>query len=96
MDESGFRNWLALRGVRPKMVSDMVCRLKALMRATGFDIDEQYIGDSGEFLISLFRHRGENSDMKRVASEGVLPIGRPSLATYKLAVAKYFLYLGSR
>lgn len=93
MDESGFRNWLALQDVRPKLASDMVSRIKKVIRVTDFNLDEQYRIDGGRSVLSIFDQRGDNGSMDKFKDKTTLPVGRESLATYKLALRKYFSYL---
>lgn len=96
MDESGFRNWLAIRGARPKLVSDTVCRIKRFVEATGFDLDSQYGLNSGSLVMLAFKNRGQNDIMSAVPQASILPIGKYSMATYKMAVRRYYEYLGDR
>lgn len=92
MDESGFRNWLAVSGVRSKLASDTVCRVRRTVRILDCDIDEEYLIDEGKRLLSLFDKQGQNDAMKRISNQDAFPIGKNSIAAYKAALRKYFAY----
>lgn len=93
MNEVNFRLWLNDRGYSKKMQSDIVSRLKKIERQFGFiDIDDEYGNDKCEKLLSSFKNKGENEEMKKINSPS-LPIGKYQLSTYKYAVNLYVKFL---
>ena len=94
MDESGLRNWLTQQGVNPKLISDIVSRLKKLCRDFSIDLDKEYQTDGGTRVLNLFNKKGDG--LGAISQNSTVPIGRYSLATYKLAVKKYLVYLSEQ
>lgn len=93
MNEVNFKLWLNDRGYSKKLQSDIVSRLKKIEREFGFiDIDDEYSNDKCERLLSSFKNKGENEEMKRFNSLS-LPIGKYQLSTYKYAVSLYLKFL---
>lgn len=93
MNEVNFRLWLNDNGYSKKVQSDIVSRLKKIEREFGFiDIDDEYSNDKCEKLLSSFKNKGENEEMKRFNSLS-LPIGKYQLSTYKYAVSLYLKFL---
>jgi hypothetical protein len=93
MNEVNFKLWLNDRGYSKKLQSDIVSRLKKIEREFGFiDIDDEYSNDKCEKLLSSFKNKGENEEMKRFNSLS-LPIGKYQLSTYKYAVNLYLKFL---
>lgn len=93
MNEIEFKCWLIEKKVEPKVQSDIISRLKRIEREINHcDIDDEYRNDKCENLISLFRNKGNNNEMKMYGNVQ-LPIGKYSLSTYKLALTKYIAFL---
>lgn len=93
MDESGFRHSLTLSGVKPKEVSDALCRVKKLEADLHTSLDAEFRMDKGVSFLRLFLNKGLG--IKKINKYSTLPVGEYSLATYKLAAKKYFTYLDS-
>lgn len=91
MDESGFRHWLVRQKCSPKLISDSVCRIRKLRKDFNLDFDAAYKLDKGVALLSLFDRKG--ATLGSINPQSTVPIGNYSLATYKLAVKKYFSFL---
>ncbi len=89
MNEVDFRNWLAKKGVKKKVLNDCVYRLKRIEREINHcDIDEQYHSDKCQYLLSLFEKNGLNDAMCEISPTS-LPIGKYYMSTYRLALKKY-------
>lgn len=89
MNEVEFRNWMAEKGIKKKIQGDCISRLKRIEREINrCDIDEQYHNDRCEYLMSLFIHMGENTNMKKYP-EANLPIGKYYMSTFRHAVKQY-------
>lgn len=92
MNEVDFRVWLNNEGLSRKVQGDLVSRIKKVERAFGnCDIDDEYSRDRCAYLLSVFRNKGLNEDMKRFG-ETNLPVGKYHLSVYKYAVQKYVLF----
>ncbi len=89
MNEIDFRNWLKENGMRSKMQTDCISRLKRIERELDqIDLDEQYLIDKCTYVSSLFDKRGENERMKKFPNVN-LPIGKEYISTYKHAIKRY-------
>ena len=63
MNEVDFRNYLINKGVKKKVVGDIISRLKRIEHEIkSCDIDEQYRSDKCEYLLKLFLNMGINDD----------------------------------
>ena len=92
MNEVDFRNWLARKGTKKKVLSDCIYRLKRIEREINHcDIDEQYHSDRCEYLLSLFKNNGLNTLMEAYP-DAQLPIGKYYMSTYRLALKKYIQF----
>lgn len=89
MNEIEFRNWLVENGMKKKVISDYISRLKRIEREIDHcDIDEQYRNDKCQYLMTLFIKMGENEEMKKFPNT-TLPIGKYHMSTFRLALKKY-------
>lgn len=90
MNEVDFRNWLVKNGVKRKVQSDIVSRIKKIEREIeSCDIDEQYRRDRCEYLMSLFLSMGVNEEMKKYPNTD-FPIGKYYMSTFRHAI-KYYI-----
>jgi hypothetical protein len=89
VNEVEFRNWLASKGMKKKVQSDTVSRLKRVEKEINrCDIDEHYRNDRCEYLLSLFTNMGKNEEMERFPDAN-LPIGKYYMSTFRHALKKY-------
>lgn len=89
MNEVEFRNWLEKNGMKKKVQSDTMSRLKRIEKEINrCDIDEQYRNDRCEYLLSLFMNMGQNEEMKKFPDAN-LPIGKYYMSTFRHALKKY-------
>lgn len=92
MNEVGFCNWMSQKGIKKKIQSDCISRLKRIEREIGHcDIDEQYRSDKCEFLMSLFLNMGENENMKKYPDAN-FPIGKYYMSTYRHSIKQYVAF----
>ena len=91
MDEFGFKNWLRSSGIKDKVASDYVSRLRKIAREFRVDLDREYRKDGLLYLLSLFENSGDNEHMKNY-SDIDLPIGKYYINAYKLALRKYRVF----
>ncbi len=95
MQEIEFKRWLCKMGYSSKVQSDTISRAKKIERIFFHtDLDDEYIKDKGSHLLSVFAHKGENAEMKKLDSSS-LPVGKYQLSVYKYAVSLYFKFLES-
>lgn len=93
MNEIDFKNWLSKEGYSKKVSSDNVSRIKKIERIYYcVDIDEEFHKDGCKQLLSIFRNKGENEEMKKLDFSS-LPVGKYQLSTYKYAVSLYVRFL---
>ena len=93
MNEVDFRNYLINKGVKKKVVGDIISRLKRIEHEIkSCDIDEQYRSDKCEYLLKLFLNMGINDEMKMYPNVN-LPIGKYYISTYRYALKQYFKFL---
>lgn len=96
MNEIDFKEWLTEQNTPKKVQGDLISRIKRLERAfDNMDIDEEYRKDSCCFILSLFKHKGLNSNMNKFTNTE-LPIGNYQLSTYKYALKKYIAFISSK
>lgn len=89
MNEVDFRNWLVQKGLKKKVQSDIVSRIKKVEKEIeNCDIDEQYHKDRCEYLMSLFLNMGLNDEMKKYP-HAKFPFGKYSMSTFRHAIKKY-------
>ena len=89
MNELSFRKWLFKNNFNSKVESDIVSRLKKILREVNVDdLDEEYRKDNCQYLLSLFKKKGEK--MKSFNND--LPIGKYVLSAYKYALNTYIKY----
>lgn len=92
MNEIEFRNWMSEKGIKKKVQSDCVSRLKRIERELNdCNIDEQYHSDKCKFLMSLFLNMGQNEEMKKYPNAN-FPIGKYYISTYRYAVKQYIQF----
>lgn len=92
MNEADFRNWLVNKGVKAKVASDTISRLKRIEREfENCDIDEQYRSDVCEYLLKLFLDKGNNDEMKKYPNAN-LPLGKYYMSTYRYALKQYIQF----
>lgn len=92
MNEIDFRNWMAEKGVKKKILGDYVSRLKRIERELeNCDLDECYENDRCEYLMSLFVHMGNNEEMKKYSNAN-FPVGKYYMNTYRHALRRYVLF----
>lgn len=92
MNEVEFRNWLQTKGVKQKVVSDTISRLKRIEKEIeNCDIDEQYRIDKCEVLSNLFLDMGKNEEMKKYPNAN-FPIGKYYMSTYRHALKQYIKF----
>lgn len=93
MNEVDFRNYLINKGVKKKVVGDIISRLKRIEHEIkSCDIDEQYRSDKCEYLLKLFFNMGINDEMKMYPNVN-LPIGKYYISTYRYALKQYIKFL---
>ncbi len=96
MNEIDFKAWLQSRNTTKKVQGDLISRIKRLERVfENIDIDEEYRKDKCCFILSLFKNKGLNPNMKKLEAFG-LPIGQYQLSTYKYALKKYISFIESK
>lgn len=96
MDEINFRQWLNDKGVKPKLQSDCISRLKRIERECKMcDLDEEYSKDECRTLVSAFAKLGKNDQMKRYEM-AQFPIGKLSMNVYKHALSQYIQFKTER
>lgn len=91
MDEFGFKDWLKSCGIKEKVASDYLSRLKRLMRELCIDLDREYKKDKLYSVISAFNSTKNDRKMQN-QSEINLTIKEYYFGTYKLALNKYRKY----
>lgn len=93
MNELEFRKWMNEKGIKKKMQSDFISRIKKIEHEIeNCDIDEQYRRDKCRYLFSLFNNKGINENMKKYG-DIKLPIGKYQLSVYKYSIKKYVEFL---
>lgn len=93
MNEIEFKNWLAKKQVKTKVISDIISRLKRIERELeNCDIDEEYRSDKCNYVLSLFLKKGNNSRMEKYYNTS-LPVGKTSMNTYKYSLNMYIKFL---
>ncbi len=93
MNEIDFKNWLCSSGYSKKVAGDTISRIKKIERVNFcIDIDQEYSKDKCMTLLSVFKNKGKNEEMKKLDSSS-LPIGKYQLSTYKYAVNLYVKFL---
>lgn len=96
MNEVEFRNWMQQSGIKRKVQSDTVSRLKKIEREIeNCDIDEQYRSDRCEAILSLFENMGNNDRMKAYPNAH-FPIGKYYMSTFRLAIKYYIRFCDAR
>ena len=92
MDEISFRNWLHAQGVKKKVSSDIVSRLKRIEREIkDCDLDEYYLLDRCSTLMNLFAKMGQNEVMKKYPNT-TFPIGSYTMNSFRHALKKYMQF----
>lgn len=92
MNEVEFKNWLIKTGVKSKVASDTVSRLKRIEREIkNCDIDEQYRTDKYEYLLALFLEMGNNEEMKKYPNAN-FPIVKYYISTFRYALKQYIQF----
>ena len=92
MDAVSFRAWLINNGVKSKVATDTVSRVKKLKKEiNNCDIDAHYKRDRCAYLLSLFFNKGQNEQMQQYKN-CALPIGKYTLSTYSYALRKYIAF----
>lgn len=92
MHEIEFRNWLINKGIKSKIASDTVSRLKRLENELdNCDIDKEYQLDRCSALLSLFDKMGKNGNMAKYPNAN-LPIGKYYMSTYRYALRRYIAF----
>ena len=93
MNELDFRLWLQKKNINNKVISDIISRLKKIERETNFvDLDEHYKNDHCRFLLSLFKNKGENDNLKLFPNAN-FPVGKYHMNTYRYALNYYIKFL---
>lgn len=92
MNEVEFRNWMSQKGVKHKVQSDCISRIKRVERELNHcDMDEFYRNDKCEYVMSLFINMGQNDGMKAYP-DADFPIGKYYMNTYRHAIKKYIQF----
>ena len=92
MKELEFRQWMIQKGIKTKVQSDCISRIKRIEKELNHcDIDEQYRSDKCEFLMSLFVNMGQNDNMKKYPN-AKLPIGKYYMSTYRHSIKQYVAF----
>ena len=92
MNEIDFRYWLINNGVKGKIASDTISRLKRIEKEIkNCDIDEEYRSDRCTKLMSMFLNMGENELMKEQPA-CKLPVGKYYMSTYRHALKQYITF----
>ena len=89
--EIEFREWLVKNQINNKVISDIISRVKRIEREFNVDLDNEYIQNHCDKLLSSFKNHGKNEVMNEHQTS--LPIGKAQLAAIKHAVKKYFLFI---
>ena len=93
MNKEGFRQWLIDSGMKPKVISDVLSRVKRVekafvMKDPGFSFENEYKKDGGSSLNYRLSCFG-----KRLPEDVSLPKGAYHMNVIAYAVKKYFSYL---
>lgn len=89
MNQLKFRQWLEIQGVKPKVQTDFISRLKRIEKELNhIDIDDEYDRDNCKNLYSYFEKNGKNKLMGSIKNT-TLPIGQYSMSTFRYAIKKY-------
>lgn len=89
MNQVKFRQWLEEQGVKPKVQTDFISRLKRVEKELNHvDIDEEYDRDNCKNLCAYFEKNGKNKLMDTIKNT-TLPIGQYSMSTFRYAIKKY-------
>ena len=92
MNEIDFTVWLKSNGTSNKVCSDYVSRLKRVERSLiDCDLDEEFVKDRCQHLLSLFTQTGRNEEMRK-RMIGNLPIGKYYLSAFSYAIRKYVVF----
>ncbi len=93
MNLQKYKEWLGTQGLSPKMQKDYVSRLKAIQEDVYpyYDINEEYSRNHCIELLRLFKDKGFL--FKLYCNPVKLPIGKPYLSAYKLALKSYIQFL---
>lgn len=92
MREIEFRNWLEKQGVKAKVQSDCVSRLKRIEREfDNCDLDDVYANDKFVFLMDAFLNTGKNENMDKYPDAN-FPIGKYYISTFRNALKKYVTF----
>jgi len=93
MNEMEFRAYLSNKGMKSKVVTDTVSRLKRIEKELGpCDMDNEYRKDQCEWLMKAFLNMGNNDEMKPFVGKANLPIGKYYMSTYRHAIKQYILF----
>ena len=88
MEKEKFNEWLIKeKGQEKKVASDIISRLKRIMRELDCNIDDEYQLDRFENLLSFFENNGNNEKMKK--RDTSFPIGKYHIGVYRYAIRKY-------
>lgn len=88
-----FKSWLDEQNVSTKIQKDYVSRLKAIQRDLSpyYDILEEYRINKCQEILRFFDDKGFL--FKVYCEKTQLPIGKPYISAYKLALKKYIMFL---
>lgn len=89
MNEIDFRNWLFNKNTKPKVISDIISRIKRIEHElVDRDIDEQYQIDKCMNLLKLFQSR-KNTHIDEEKHHINLQNSKLHVNTHKYALKKY-------
>ncbi len=92
MNELNFKQWLDANNYSKKLQSDTISRLKKIERELNYiDLDSEFHCDNCEYVLSLFKNKGENIAMQKINPTS-LPLGKYQLSTYKYALSLYLKF----
>lgn len=96
MNEIEFRIYLTEKGMKSKVVSDTISRLKRIEKELSpCDMDNEYRKDRCEWLMKAFLNMGVNDEMKPFTDKVRLPIGKYYMSTYRHAIKQYIEFCDS-
>lgn len=94
MNTVEFSNYLLSNGVKKKVASDIISRLKRInneLLDIGTNIDEQFDLNRCKDICESFNRKKSNS--KKMLKGSSLPLDKPEIANYKYSLNKYINYL---
>lgn len=87
-----FKEFLIKEGKKRRVAGNIASRANTVEKALGLDLDAEYSKDRCESVMNYFKNKGENKLMLNAPNWSVLPVGKYTLANYRLAIRNYVIF----